>query len=286
MDGLVENTPAPISSYAKHGAPTRVLHWINAVTMTVLIATGALMWLAHPGRFATTLHDAFAFVLAVAGASYLALLAVSGRWRTFLPSRGVVADARAVIRFELGAGDHAPALVKYNGAQRLAYGAAILVAGGSVLTGAGLLFRRQAPWLVAALGGRQIDTWLHIACMLGILAFALVHVAQVLRAGLPALAGMLRGTEPVRGAATYDGRALADTRFVRVVAPADAAGHARADTRRGFLVASSAAAATTLLALGGSRLTASLRGRPRSAQTGEKSASGARTPPATSRDGG
>jgi thiosulfate reductase cytochrome b subunit len=259
MDGRSASTAA--KSYAKHGAPTRVLHWVNAVAMAVLIATGSLIWLARAGRAATALHLTFAFVLVAAGAAYALTLAATGRWRSFLPGRAVLADATAVVRFELGVGAHVPALVKYNGAQRLAYGAAILLAGGGVLTGCALLFRRQAPWLAAGLGGTHVVTGLHIACMLGIVAFALVHVIQVLRAGVPALMGMLRGTEPARGGATFDGRALADPRFVRDLPAAAAAREPAAGTRRAFLLAGSALATTTLLALTGSRVTANLNRR-------------------------
>ncbi len=249
------------SLYEKHGAPTRVLHWINLIAMAVLIVTGCVIWGDREGRSATVLHLSFAFALVIAGTAYALALAVSGGWRTFLPTRAALEDAAAVVRSELGAGAHVPSLVKYNGAQRLAYGAAILMAAAEVLTGCALFFQHQAPWLAAALGGRHAVTTLHIALMFGILAFALVHVAQVLRAGLPVLLGMIGGAEPTKGNATFDGSALADQRRVRNLTEAEAAQEPVARTRRGFLVTASTMAAAAALALVGSHVTGTLHRR-------------------------
>jgi thiosulfate reductase cytochrome b subunit len=244
------------SLYEKHGALTRLLHWVNLIAIATLSATGLMIWRYDAGT-AKALHFAFAFALIAVAAVYVLTLAASGRWRMFLPSRANIEDAAAVVLAERGAGVHEPVLVKYNGAQRLAYGAVILMAGGEVLTGCALYFQHQAPWFAAALGGRHPLIVLHIAFMFGIVAFALVHVAQVLRAGLPALLGMIGGAEPTKGNATFDGAALADPRRVRTLTQSEAALYPR--TRRTILATASAVvAATTVLALAGSHVSSAL----------------------------
>jgi thiosulfate reductase cytochrome b subunit len=245
--------------YKKHGSLTRVLHWVNLITIAMLTATGIAIWRYDAGA-AKALHFAFAFALIAVAAVYVLTLVVSGKWRMFLPSRANVEDAAAVVRAELGAGAHEPALLKYNGAQRLAYGAVFLMAGAEVLTGCALYFRHQAPWFTRMLGGEDVVSGLHIAFMFGITAFALVHVVQVLRAGLPALLGMIGGVEPTKGRATFDGTALADPSCVRTVTQAEAADYSRA--RRTILpTASAVVAATAVLALTGSQISSILHPR-------------------------
>jgi thiosulfate reductase cytochrome b subunit len=250
------------SLYEKHDSPTRVLHWINLIAMTLLIVTGFVIWTDDEVGIAKLLHFSFAFTLIAVGTAYALALAASRRWQMFLPTRATVEDAGAVVRSELGAGVHEPALVKYNGAQRLAYGAVILMAAAEVLTGCALFFSHQAPWLVATLGGRHLVTTLHIAFMFGIIGFALVHVVQVMRAGLPALMGMIGGTEPTKGNATFDGGALADPRRVCTLSQSEAKVDLRMRTRRNALVTAPAvAAATIVLALAGSQVSSALHPR-------------------------
>jgi thiosulfate reductase cytochrome b subunit len=272
--------------YEKHDAATRVLHSMNLIAMAVVIITGVVIWGDDDVRTANVLHFSFAFALIAVGTAYALALAASGRWRMFLPTRATVKDAGAVVRSELGAASHEPALVKYNGAQRLAYGAVILMAAAEVLTGCALYFHHQAPWLAAALGGRHLLTTLHIAFMFGIIAFALVHVVQVLRAGLPALVGMIGGTEPTKGNVTFDGGALADPRLVRTQTQAETEEYLRARTRRYFLVTVPAvAAATAVLAFTGLQVSSALNPRqgPEARAASSESAVGER---ATERDGG
>jgi thiosulfate reductase cytochrome b subunit len=184
-----------VQLYAKHTWLTRTLHWLNAVAIGSLIATGIAMmiggdWLKSLGG---SIHEVFYFLLFGIGGVYLISLIASGRWKMFLPTRAVLGDASAVVKSELGTGVHSPRLKKYNGAQRLAYGAVILMVAGEVVTGVAMAFHDQLPWLPPLLGGRRAAHSIHKLLMFGIVGFAIVHVVQVIRAGWPSLRSMLSG---------------------------------------------------------------------------------------------
>jgi thiosulfate reductase cytochrome b subunit len=194
---------------AKHSLLTRTLHWLNAVAIGALVGTGIALLIGGDAleAIAGSIHEVFYFLLLGIGAVYLISLIVSGGWRMFVPTRETVADAFTVVKSELRLGAHAPRLKKYNGAQRLAYGAVLLMVAGEVLTGLAMAYRHQMPWLGVLLGGRHTVHTIHKVLMFGILAFVLVHVVQVIRAGWPSLRSMLCGYDivPVGSSAAIDG---------------------------------------------------------------------------------
>jgi hypothetical protein len=111
------------------------------------------------------------------------------------------------VKRELGIGTHAACLAKYNGAQRLAYVAVLFMVAGEVVTGLAMAYHKELPWLVAALGGRHAVHAVHKFLMFGIIAFVVVHMIQVIRAGWPALRSMISGYDILPGttAAAVDG---------------------------------------------------------------------------------
>jgi thiosulfate reductase cytochrome b subunit len=149
----------------KHALPVRLLHWTNAAAIATLVATGYLIFDRINEHSAQRIHIYAAIVFATLGISYLAHLLVSGRWK----------------------------LPKYQGPQRLAYTAVLLMGAGQGLTGIALYFRRSLPWLVNLLGGRHMILIEHLTLTCAILAFAAVHVIQVIRAGRPTFAAMVKG---------------------------------------------------------------------------------------------
>ena len=73
--------------YEKHGALTRLLHWVNLIAIATLSATGLMIWRYDAGT-AKALHFAFAFALiAVAAATSGGSKGAATRWRRS-PARG------------------------------------------------------------------------------------------------------------------------------------------------------------------------------------------------------
>lgn len=271
------NTPPSndpkVQLYTKHSLVTRALHWLNAVAMGALIATGIAMMVGGDRleSIGASIHEVFYFLLLAVGAIYLLALIVGGGWKTFVPTRETLADAVDVVKSEFGRGSHAPRLLKYNGAQRLAYAAVLLMVAGEVVTGLAMAYREEAPWLGALLGGRHAVHTIHKLLMFGIIAFAIVHVVQVIRAGWPSFLSMISGFSviPAGSTAAVDGAIPEPDRLGVPVAQSAARKTVDVRTRQGFLGAASAAAAGIVLLAIGTQREAGAEGEHRRGRSGE-----------------
>jgi thiosulfate reductase cytochrome b subunit len=172
----------------------RVVHWINAVAMIVMIMSGWQIYNASPlfdftfsrsitlgGWLAGALlwHFAAMWVLAINGLVYVALGLATGRFRRkLLPITpgGVLADTRAALAFKLSHDD----LSKYNSVQRLLYAGIILVAVLIVLSGLAIWKPIQLQWLTALFGGYDAARYVHFFCMAAIVGFLVIHVLLAL----------------------------------------------------------------------------------------------------------
>jgi thiosulfate reductase cytochrome b subunit len=255
-DNVSQTVEPQVQLAAKHTLLTRTLHWLNMVAICALVGTGITMLIGGKAveAFAGSIHEVFYFLLLGVGAVYVISLVASGGWRMFLPTPNAIADATAVVKSELRLGTHTPRLKKYNGAQRLAYGAVLLMAAGEVATGLAMAYRTQLPWLGTLLGGRRMVHTIHMGLMFGIIAFVLVHVVQVVRAGWPSIRSMLSGYDmvPAGSSIPIDG-AFPDHLGVPIAQSACQAEIA-ARTRRGFVGAAAAAAlGAVLVVVGGVR---------------------------------
>ena len=133
--------------YAKHNLLTRALHSLNMVAISALIATGIVMMvgghrLKSIGR---SIHEVFYFLLFGVGAVCLPSLLAGGGRKLFVPTRDTLRDAVNVVKNEPGIGTHAACLAKYNGAQRLAYAAVLLMVAGEVGTGLAMAYHKELP---------------------------------------------------------------------------------------------------------------------------------------------
>ena len=220
----MESTPAVHKSpsalaqtYAKHPFASRILHWANLVVVAMLVWTALLLlsgspelswshWLS-PSVYATlhlndrnaegrVWHVFFSFAMIAVGALYAAYLVRSGQWRYIVPDGASWKDAYHVLVHDVGGKMHRSALVKYNGAQRIAYSFVILLGLGEVITGLPIYFKDWTTY-ASALGGQTAIRFEHFVLMLGILAFVVVHVAQVARAGWNNFRSMIIGLEVV-----------------------------------------------------------------------------------------
>jgi thiosulfate reductase cytochrome b subunit len=177
-----------------HPAWVRICHWINALAILVMIASGWRIYNASPlfdfvfpppitlgGWLAGALlwHFAAMWVLVINGIVYLALGFATGRFRRKLwPIRPgeVLADMKAALTFKLTHQD----LSTYNAVQKLLYAGVILCGVVIVLSGIAIWKPVQFQELTWAFGGYEGGRYVHFVAMAAIVGFLIVHIALAL----------------------------------------------------------------------------------------------------------
>jgi Ni/Fe-hydrogenase b-type cytochrome subunit len=215
-------TPKAGALVFRHRASTRIWHWINAVTIFVMLMSGMMIFNAHPalywGQFganpdahwlklprfpgwatipshynlalARHWHLAFAWVLAFGLLGYMVWSLVNGHLRKDVAlSRAEVAPAHLWADIK----DHAQlkfptgeAALRYNPLQKITYSLVFfLLLPGAIFSGLTLSPGMNAawPWLLDIFGGRASARSVHFIAASGIAAFILVHLILVLLAG-------------------------------------------------------------------------------------------------------
>jgi thiosulfate reductase cytochrome b subunit len=84
---------------------------------------------------------------------------------------------------------------KFNGAQQFAYTGVVLMGAGSLLTGLSIYKPTQLVWLTSLLGGYDWARWEHFWLTVGYVAFFVIHISQVIRAGWNNFRAMVTGYE-------------------------------------------------------------------------------------------
>ncbi len=183
--------PAPAGGVI-HPAWVRLTHWINAVAVVVMIASGWEIYNASPlfpfrfpqsitlgGWLAGALlwHFAAMWLLVVNGLVYLALGLATGRFRRKLVPvrpREILADAKAAFTGKLSYDD----LSVYNAVQKLLYLGVILAGVVVVLSGIAIWKPIQLQELTALLGGYEAARYVHFLAMAAIAGFTVIHVVM------------------------------------------------------------------------------------------------------------
>jgi thiosulfate reductase cytochrome b subunit len=185
-----DQTTAPGASKVIQPAWVRIVHWINAVAIILMITSGWQVYNASPlfkfsfpaeitlgGWLGGALlwHFAAMWLLMVNGLVYLTLGFATGRFaKKLLPitPQGVLADTKAALTGKLSHDD----LSKYNYVQKLLYVGIIVVGVLIVLSGLSIWKPVQLQYLTAFFGGYDIARYVHFICMAAIVAFLVVHV--------------------------------------------------------------------------------------------------------------
>src|SRR5450631_747724 len=172
----------------------RIVHWINAVAIVLMIMSGWQVYNASPlfkfsfppsitlgGWLGGALlwHFGAMWLLMVNGLIYLTLGFATGRFaKKLLPisPSGVIADARAALTGKLSHDD----LTRYNYVQKLLYAGIIVVGIVIVLSGLSIWKPVQLQYLTALFGGYDVARYVHFICMAAICAFLVVHVVLAL----------------------------------------------------------------------------------------------------------
>ncbi len=208
----------------KHPLAIRWFHWINFPILFLMIWSGFLIVWAN-NVFGVTLggrriveqvvpstllekygqdhrlaegmgwHFALAWIFAINGALYVLYTLLSGAWREILPNRHSLKESFLVVLHDLRIRKEATPQGKYNGAQRIAYTMVIVMGFGSLVTGLAIYKPTQLGALTASLGGYDAARFLHFWLTIVFLAFFVIHVLQVLRAGWNNFRAMITGAE-------------------------------------------------------------------------------------------
>jgi thiosulfate reductase cytochrome b subunit len=190
-----ESAKTATASKVIQPAWVRVMHWINAVAIILMIMSGLQIYNASPLFKSLTFshsitlggwlggallwHFAAMWLLMINGLAYLIMGFATGRFaRKLLPisPRGVISDAIAALTFKLSHGD----LSKYNQVQKLLYTGIIAVGIVIVLSGLSIWKPVQLQYLTALFGGYDIARYVHFVCMASIVIFLAIHVLLAL----------------------------------------------------------------------------------------------------------
>jgi thiosulfate reductase cytochrome b subunit len=228
---------ATIRLEKKHPLAIRWMHWVNFPVLFTMIWSGLLIYwndsdnaYQHPhavyrvGVGSLTLvrlfpswfwkainapyrvteglgyHFFFMWLFAINGILYATYLLISGEWRLLVPERRSIKDAIQVTLVDLHLRKGLPPQKKYNGAQRIAYSAVVLMGLGSLVTGLSICKPTQVHWITSLLGGYEMARWEHFWLTMGFCAFFVVHVVQVALAGWNNFRSMMSGYEIVSAA--------------------------------------------------------------------------------------
>jgi thiosulfate reductase cytochrome b subunit len=172
----------------------RIVHWINAVAIVLMIMSGWQIYNASPlfnftFSHSVTLggwlggaiqwHLAAMWLLVINGLVYLTLGIVTGRFRKkLLPisAKGVLDDTKAALTGNLSHAD----LSTYNQVQRLLYVGIIAVGILIVLSGLSIWKPVQFHYLTSLFGGYDVARYVHFVMMAAIVGFLVIHVALAL----------------------------------------------------------------------------------------------------------
>jgi thiosulfate reductase cytochrome b subunit len=174
-----------------HPLPIRIMHWVNAVTIIIMIGSGWKIynddvifgWLHFPesitiGKWAQhglQWHFFGMWILVLNGITYLTYGFITGRLRRMLlPIRlnELIATIKDALLFRLPHHD----VTKYNAVQKLLYIGVILLGIMIVISGLAIWKPIQFSELLALFGSFQIARLVHFLSMTGIVLFMIIHV--------------------------------------------------------------------------------------------------------------
>jgi thiosulfate reductase cytochrome b subunit len=178
-----------------HPLPVRIMHWINALAMIIMIGSGWKIyndevlfgWLHFPdwitiggeAQGALQWHFFAMWIMMINGLCYLGYGIVTGRFRRKLypiRPREVLSNIGDALRFRLAHDD----ITSYNAVQKLLYTGIIVVIIVQVVSGLVVWKPIQFSELASLFGSFQGARLVHFIGMAAIVAFLVVHVALAL----------------------------------------------------------------------------------------------------------
>ena len=204
----------------RHHGIVRLAHWLNAVVLVGMIASGLQIYMAfrhfgprgepYPNPFDGAVlpkwsrlggwlagglnwHFALAWPFVITGLLYLGFLAWSGEWRSLLFRPRDVAPAIQMQLYYLRLRRTHPPQGKHNALQKGAYTFIVLLGAISALSGFAIYKPVQLAWLTALFGGYELARYWHFWAVWIFVAFTLLHVALVFLVDPASLRAMISG---------------------------------------------------------------------------------------------
>ncbi len=210
----------------KHLLAIRWFHWINFPVLTIMIWSGLFIYWANgvykiqvgnttivkffPEGFYKALdvpfhlakgmsfHFTFMWLFVINGILYVSYTIFSGEWRYLIPNKKSFREAWQVLLHDLHIRKYEPPQLKYNGAQRIAYTAIIIMGIGSFWTGLAIYKPVQFSWMCWLCGGYSAARIEHFILTLGFVLFFLIHILQVIKTGWNNFQAMISGLEVIK----------------------------------------------------------------------------------------
>jgi thiosulfate reductase cytochrome b subunit len=178
-----------------HPLPIRIMHWVNAVTMVIMIGSGWKIyndevlfgWLHFPealtiGKWAQhglQWHFFGMWILALNGICYVTYGLATGRFRRMLLPlhfSELIDTVKDALRLHLSHDDP----TRYNAVQKLLYIGVLTLGVMIVISGLAIWKPIQFSELLALFGSFQTARLVHFLCMTGIVLFMIVHISLAL----------------------------------------------------------------------------------------------------------
>ncbi len=200
-------TQAPVRKRRLHPLPLRIMHWINALAIFIMIGSGWKIYnddvifgfLHFPdavviGKWAQhglQWHFFGMWIFVLNGLGYLTYGITTGRFRRKLfpiSIRETLVTVGDALRFRLRHDD----LTHYNAVQKILYLGVMCIGVLIVISGLALWKPVQFSELAGLFGSFQTIRLVHFLCMSAIVAFIVVHVTLALLVP-QSLVAMIRG---------------------------------------------------------------------------------------------
>ena len=204
----------------RHHGIVRLAHWLNAIVLVGMIASGLQIYGAfshfgprgepYPNPFdghslpawsrlggwlagGLNWHFALAWPFVITGVVYLGFLAWTGEWRALLFRPRDVGPAIQMQLYYLRLRRTHPPQGKHNALQKGAYTLIVVLGALSVLTGFAIYKPVQLAWLTALFGGYELARYWHFWAVCIFVGFTLLHVALVFLVDPASLRAMITG---------------------------------------------------------------------------------------------
>jgi thiosulfate reductase cytochrome b subunit len=204
----------------RHHGIVRLAHWLNAIVLVGMIASGLQIYGAfshfgprgepYPNPFdghslpawsrlggwlagGLNWHFALAWPFVITGVVYLGFLAWTGEWRALLFRPRDVGPAIQMQLYYLRLRRTHPPQGKHNALQKGAYTLIVVLGALSVLTGFAIYKPVQLAWLTALFGGYELARYWHFWAVWIFVGFTLLHVALVFLVDPASLRAMITG---------------------------------------------------------------------------------------------
>jgi thiosulfate reductase cytochrome b subunit len=217
----MESAAVPRPAVRRHHGLVRLAHWLNAVLLVGMIASGLQIYAAFShfgirgrpyfpnpldgtrlprwGKLGGWLagglnwHFTLAWPFVITGVVYLMFLTLSGEWRALLFRPRDLRPALQMQLYYLGLRKEHPPQGKHNALQKGAYSFIVLLGALSVLTGFAIYKPVQLSWLTSLFGGYELARYWHFVAVWVFIGFTLLHVALVFFVDPASLRAMITG---------------------------------------------------------------------------------------------